>query len=797
MNKKFNLYKQAKMIKMFANLIPFLNEEEEIFLLDKVKDFNLEQGNLLGKFTKELSQQYEAGQISEKEGFQLILAKIEELQALSTQIAPEPQVAAPVPEQEITEETPEVPEDFWAGKLISEPNFSGFKQKLIEYKDLNIVPRRAGGRVPAGYNRDETFSDYSKQSMNFIRKDPTVRNDILSIVAGEDWRNRRNITNVKDAVDQAMERSFSPSFYEVSYMKNGKKIREIEDHNDGRISFILSSPKIFGVFNNRFKQATGDDLVKRLNENGITEINDVTLGKVASYNIVAQTLKQYPNNGLAEFIDALIDKKYELMKKWVARIARSILSGEYYEGFRTRGLTVETDKGKFDLPGRSIAGEGRKMTVEQMEEERQSVKDFMMNKFDGLKSIAKRVVEKMEEAGDAGKTSKYFKAEILQNLIKTYQKQLESIFDSGNLTSLKDMIELRSTGPLSGYIKMNLDPEKMREVDFRKMITGFRGRKGRQEEQSMDTNVVDSFNESVKAKTAFIHALRNEFKRSHSKKFIAEQSGISMEQLNYLLSTGLQDIKTLYSTPTEEEYNTMLEERRAIRGRLADYVEANPEVTAESVKPKMILDILNNDFTGALKDKEIASLVKDVRKQGAESYKASLVPDSPEEVKQKYNKMFKQKELYKKIIGDTLRWDMANWVETLLEMVESGETDYDSMNLFLSFINPHRTIREGRRYPKATPALWRLYGFEKFEDLPPDIQEELSRNGITSLPEPTKKLSMSEKMVLFAFNRAENKIRKLWHMKQSLTKTAGTTVIDSKIKQIAADALVEIRMYRI
>lgn len=793
LNTKFNLHKYARMM-IFANeALNFIQVEDRLELEKAARGIGIDQIPALNTFIKAISDKHTAGEITPDQAFEFILAKIQEFQAA---VQPEPQ--QPVEQAPVQEDQEEIPEDFWQGKLISEPNSSEFKQKMIEYKDLNIVPRRAGGRLPAAYNRDDTFSDFSKQSTKFLYSNPDVVADIMKMIGGEGVMNNRNFNNIEQSVNNAIEAGLSPSFYLVSYMKNGQKVQEIEDHKDGRISFVLSSPKIFEVFNNRFKQATGDDLIQRLNENGVTEINDVTLGKTLPYNVVAQTLKQYPNNGLTEFMDALIDKKYELVKKWIARTARSILAGEYYAGFKTRSLITETKSGdEFELPGEAISEQGRKMSIEEMEQQRQTVKDFMMKKFQGLKKIADKVVEKMERAGDAGNTSKYFKAEILQNLINTYQNQLSAVLDEGNLTSFKDMIQLKSTGSFSGYLKMNLDPEKMRDVDFRKLITGFKGRKSKGGEPNVETNVLDSFNEVVKGRVALIHALRTEFGRSHSKQFIAQQADMSVEQLNYLLSTGLQDLKTLYSIPTEEEYAAMLEERRTIRGRLADYVEAHPDATLENLKSVMILDIINNDFTGALKDKEIVALMKDVKKQGADSFKASLVPKQPEDITQQYNKLFKQKELYKKIIGDTLRWDMANWVETLLEMVESGEADYDSMNLFLSFINPHRTIREGRRYSKATPLLWKLYGFKTFEELPPEIQEELRNNGITSLPESTEKLSMSEKMVLFAFNRAENKIRKLWHMKQNLTKTASVISIDNKIKQVASEALKEIRTYKI
>ena len=134
-----------------------------------------------------------------------------------------------------------------------------------------------------------------------------------------------------------------------------------------------------------------------------------------------------------------------------------------------------------------------------------------------------------------------------------------------------------------------------------------------------------------------------------------------------------------------------------------------------------------------------------------------------------------------RVIGDSLRWATANWVEPLLEMVQSREIDSESVKLFLTFINPHDKLKKGNKWQRGARALWQLYGYENFESLPEQVQQNLLKNNINSLEMPQKKADNIDSMILFAFDKAIDRTIKLSKFKNIGTKVAFN--VDKEIKK--------------
>jgi len=482
------------------------------------------------------------------------------------------------------------------------------------------------------------------------------------------------------------------------------------------------------------------------------------------------------------------------MKKWVIRKTRSILSGEFYKKKQTQQLTVETDEGdtferEGKIPGRE---EGRTMSIEELQAQRQQVADFMKSNWEGVKKIANEVVKLMRKQGDEGDQIKYMKADVLENLVNSYQVQLDQILDQGNMTILQDAIKLKSTGGTRGRLVMNLDPDKFASIDFRKLITRFRKKQG---DNYVETEALKNFAQLSQKEREQVQEAKNAYSQGVPIETIAQKMGISIERVAYYLTTASQDLTLNYKKPSPEEYYKIVADQTNLKKFVVNYMAEKSTATPTDVKVAMIDEITKNGYLGSLNDAQLLKLMKETQKKGTENILSQLHrTPTQDELYMRYLEEFgsdaRQLYYHKMKIGDTLRWDIGNWVGTLLQMIKNGQTDLDSMKLFLSFINPHTKLRYGNRYKGGgtfdtdkTKALWRLYGYDDFSKLSPEIQQKLKSNNISDLN--TKLASVKNMLILHAFNEAMGIMEKLANLKKNMIKQASISSIDEQIANVA------------
>ena len=833
----FNLANKKGLIKLAQ--LSFLSRVQNQEIMEEFGNLTregLDAVSIVGEFKPffdDLERKYKAGEIEDtNEVYSLVKSKLDELKSKAKGIQPEEEIQRETTKFEEPVET-EVSSDVWRGKTISPSTSKEFNSKLQKYKDIPIVARRAG-RKPLGYEEVETFADYSPQSQSYmgrLQSNPELLRKIIRRVSKGDEQ------LASDAVSNAMRSAFSPKFTVAGYASGGAIVYEMQDRHDGRVEFLLSNNEILRSFNNEFKQ-TGGDLERALSDIGINLAEDGNLYKSnKAYAVVSKELLLHPNNGLDRFIDNLIQSGDKSIDKWFTIKSLSEQKALMYKTKEGESLTGQDMGGKeYTKEGRRPTFEdGKYLTQEEVIAYRKTASHLAKAEFVKVKNVANHVIEHMrsigrgdvhpttlrtkDEIGDLRyQSEKLRKADVMQYLINVYESRLNLVIQNGYFTvkpiiggyimtfrNPKTGIEELSNTPGFLRIKLGEAGDGSIDMNFSKLITNF-GVVGQEDKKESEKRVIDHFYDIINKKLEIVKKLKEEIKRHRDPEQLKKEFNLSDREFNYYLTTAEQDFDIEYQVPAFEQYKEIRNQQSRLKmivlKDIYGYYQKNRKLPPIELLRKRVINFnVELGYTGSLTDIELKNLENKFLKYIEKRYSTEMVEKdivtSDEQIQEEYDKNFQENTRRKRITGDDIRPEIANWGLILLRKLKSGEIDQSGINTFFKVFPMHSKLTKGTSFSdRMIPVLIARYG--TFENLPEDIRDFLLSKGIQSLKLPDKyKLSKSQLMMLFAFVRAQNKLSKLWELKNRMMKVAGfsSKTIDERMNDIIDDAIEEIENY--
>ena len=486
-----------------------------------------------------------------------------------------------------------------------------FEQKMEKYKNLPVMVFTSSGKekrnLPPEYKKiDSEFYDMPRDLIKgeglLEEKSVEYRPQLLQMLKraiGGNIDQEKAQSALDDAIN--LGRSFSRNFTPVSFRKGIYETKALEDSGDNRIRFILSNTNLFNEYNEVFKSKTGKDLNAIIKQNNMSVVQGSR--NLDVYSVIAEILRENPNNGLNDFLRSKIksmnpqmDEKgrtSDSVANWIIKTAKEIYYGE-------SGFDKDLEVGK---PGeKTFQQEGTAPGISRMDETQEDQKnqalatfsEELKSVFDDMNKLTYTISAEMRKKGD------YAGALSLENLINAYNKRLEDLLSSGKIKLDKDVINILWKPGQKAGIKGSFDITKLTDTILRKMITRFMpGRKKTDEEgqdsatqKQIEQMTGQGFIERMEELKKLANKIQEIFAANGSIEKTAQEVNVDENYVKYLL-TNFSVISKRYgihnfTKEQEKQYNDKI--RGGLRPLAERVYEARTQYgeSFEGMKPEFL-----------------------------------------------------------------------------------------------------------------------------------------------------------------------------------------------------------------